>query len=90
MYYNCNTYVTFFITNVSNRYICVMAKKVKYNRIKEILARDDKTQTWLAEQIGKSRVVVSNYVNNNTQPSIEVLFEIAKVLKVKPTELLNG
>ena len=67
-----------------------MAKKVKYNKIKEILARDDKTQTWLAEQIGKSSVVVSNYVNNNTQPSIEILFKIAKILKVNPRELINS
>lgn len=67
-----------------------MAKKKKYNRIKEILARDDKTQTWLAEQIKKSRVVVSNYVNNNTQPSIEILFKIATVLKVDPKELINS
>jgi putative transcriptional regulator len=64
--------------------------KVKYNRIKEILARDDKTQTWLADEIKKSRVVVSNYVNNNTQPSIEILFKIAKVLKVNPKDLLNS
>ena len=64
--------------------------KVKYNRIKEILARDDKTQTWLADEIKKSRVVVSNYVNNNTQPSIEILFKIAKVLKVNPKDLVNS
>jgi putative transcriptional regulator len=67
-----------------------MAKKVKYNRIKEILARDDKTTTWLADEIGKSRVVVSNYVNNNTQPSLPVLFEVAKTLKVNPKDLINS
>lgn len=54
-----------------------MSDKIKLNRLKEILAREDKTTTWLAEKIGKSRVVVSNYVNNNTQPSIETLFMIA-------------
>ncbi|HYF69321.1 MAG TPA: helix-turn-helix domain-containing protein [Ohtaekwangia sp.] len=67
-----------------------MAKKVKLNRIKEILARDDKKQTWLAEQIGKSRVVVTNYVNNNTQPSLDTLFQIAKALKVNPKDLINS
>lgn len=67
-----------------------MDKKVKYNRIKEIMAKDDISQTWLAEKIGKSRVVTSNYCNNNAQPSLEVLFQIAKVLKVNPRELLNS
>jgi putative transcriptional regulator len=66
-----------------------MDQKIKLNRIKEILAREDKTTVWLADQIGKSRVVVSNYVNNNTQPSMEVLFEIAKALNISPKDLIN-
>lgn len=39
------------------------------NRIKEVLKEQGRTQTWLAEQTGKSYVVVTNYCNNNTQPS---------------------
>lgn len=60
-----------------------MSDKIKLNRLKEILAREDKTTTWLAEKIGKSRVVVSNYVNNNTQPSIETLFMIAAAFQAE-------
>lgn len=58
------------------------------NRIKVVLKEQGRTQTWLAEQIGKSYVVVTNYCNNNTQPSIPVLRKIAEVLDVDVRELL--
>ena len=58
------------------------------NRIKEVLKQQGRTQTWLAEKIGKSYVVATNYCNNNAQPSIEVLIKIAEVLDVDVRELL--
>ncbi len=58
------------------------------NRIKEVLKEQGRTQTWLAEQVGKSYVVVTNYCNNNTQPSLQVLSDISKVLDVDIRELL--
>tara|TARA_R110000744_G_scaffold118498_1_gene221327 strand:- start:26 stop:223 length:198 start_codon:yes stop_codon:yes gene_type:complete len=58
------------------------------NRIKKVLKKQGRTQTWLAEQIGKSYVVVTNYCNNNSQPSIQVLTEISLVLDVDVRELL--
>jgi len=58
------------------------------NRIKAVLKQQGRTQTWLAEQIGKSYVVVTNYCNNKTQPSIPILYEMAKVLDVDVRELL--
>jgi putative transcriptional regulator len=66
----------------------MVKKKMILNRIKEVLNEQGRTQTWLAEQINKSFVVVTNYCNNNTQPSLEVLFNIAKVLDVEVSELL--
>ncbi|NJM24421.1 MAG: helix-turn-helix transcriptional regulator [Bacteroidia bacterium] len=65
-------------------------KKKNSNRIKEILEREDTTRTELAERIGKSRGVVSNYVNNNPQLSLETLFLIARVLQVNARELINS
>lgn len=61
----------------------------KYNRIKVVLAEKERTTIDLASKIGKSRTVVSNYVNNNSQPSIQTLFEIAKELEVSPCDLLS-
>jgi len=64
-----------------------MANK-QFNRIKEILKEQGRTQTWLAEKIDKSYVVVTNYCNNNAQPSIEILRKIAEVLDVDVRLLL--
>ena len=58
------------------------------NRIKEVLKEQGRTQTWLAEKIGKSYVIVTNYCNNNKQPSVPVLTNIAEVLDVDIRELL--
>ena len=58
------------------------------NRIKEVLRQQGRTQTWLAEKIGKSYVVVTNYCNNNNQPSIKVLRDIAFTIDVDVRELL--
>lgn len=59
------------------------------NRIKEVLEERGVKQTWLAEQIGKSFCVVNSYVCNRRQPSLEVLFDIAKQLKVNPKDLIK-
>ena len=60
------------------------------NRIKEVLESKGIKQTWLAEQVGKSFSVVNAYVCNRRQPSLEVLFEIAKILNVDPKELIDS
>ena len=65
-----------------------MPEKQQMNRIKEVLKVQGRTQTWLAEQINKSYVVVTNYCNNNKQPSLPVLNEIAEVLGVDVRDLL--
>lgn len=58
------------------------------NRIKEVLEEKGITQTWLAEQLGKSYNMVNGYVQNRHQPRLEVLFEIAKILQVNAKDLL--
>lgn len=58
------------------------------NRIKEVLKEQGRTQTWLSEKIDKSYVIVTNYCNNNAQPSIEILRKIAAELDVDVRELL--
>ena len=58
------------------------------NRIKEVLEEKAKTQTWLAEKLGKSYNMVNSYAQNRRQPSIELLFKIARILNVSPKDLL--
>ena len=60
------------------------------NRIKEVLKERGLKQTWLAEKLGKSFCMVNSYVCNRRQPSLEVLFEIAKILNVDPKELIDS
>lgn len=57
-----------------------MAKKV-YNRIKAIIAEEGKSNKELAELLGVSEQTVSRWCTNSRQPSIEMLYEIAKVLR---------
>lgn len=59
------------------------------NRIKEVLKDKGIKQVWLSEKLGKSYNMVNGYVTNKRQPSIEVLYEIAKLLQVDAKELLN-
>ena len=60
------------------------------HKIKEVLKERGIKQTWLAERLGKSFCIVNSYVCNRRQPSLEVLFEIAKILNVEPKELINN
>lgn len=60
-----------------------------YNRIKEVLAERGIKQAWLADKLGKTQRTVNMYVNNDVQPPIPVLYEIARILKVEVSELLN-
>ena len=60
------------------------------NRIKEVLEERGIKQTWLADRLGKSFCMVNSYVCNRRQPSLEVLFEIAKILNVDPKELIDS
>lgn len=58
------------------------------NRIKQILQFQGRTQAWLAGEIGKSYVIVTNYCNNKRQPSIPVLNKIAESLNTDVRDLL--
>lgn len=63
-------------------------KKI-YNRIKIVLAEQNKTSLWLAEQLEKDKSTVSRWCTNDMQPSIETLFQIAEKLDISPRELLS-
>jgi transcriptional regulator with XRE-family HTH domain len=61
---------------------------VTMNRIKEVLKDKGVKQIWLADKLGKSYNMVNGYVQNRKQPSIECLYEIAKILNISAKELL--
>ncbi|MBT1706201.1 helix-turn-helix domain-containing protein [Fulvivirgaceae bacterium PWU20] len=57
-----------------------MSKKA-YNRIKAVLAEEHKTNKDLAKMLGVADQTVSRWCTNAGQPSLEMLYQIAKVLK---------
>ena len=59
------------------------------NRLKLVLVEKDKTGKWLSEQLGKSTCTVSKWCSNTTQPDLQTLDKIAKMLDVNVKELLN-
>ena len=65
-----------------------MSTKKPINRIRVVLAEQDRTNKWLAERVGKSRTTVSRWCTNDMQPSLETLREIAEALRVDIRELL--
>lgn len=58
------------------------------NRLKAVLADVGQTNKWLAEQLGKDPVTVSKWCTNTSQPDLQTLAKISKLLKVNIRELL--
>ena len=67
--------------------LCDMDKKL--NRIKVVLADSGKNNKWLAEQLGKDPATVSKWCTNVSQPSLETLLMISKLLDVDVNELVR-
>ena len=61
----------------------------KINRIKVMLVDKGKTNRWLATQLGKDPATVSKWCTNASQPSLETLLMIAKLLKVEVNDLVR-
>ena len=61
----------------------------RINRLKIVLAEQNKTGKWLAEQLEKIEATVSRWCSNSSQPSLEMLLKIADVLKIDVRELIN-
>ena len=61
----------------------------KVLRLDEVLKEKHIQQKVLANMLGVSKVSVSYWCNNQTNPSIDTLLSIAKVLEVKVSELIN-
>ena len=57
-------------------------KNEALNRLRVVLAEQDKTNRWLAEQLGKTEHTISRWCHNKSQPSVAQLNEIAQVLDI--------
>lgn len=61
----------------------------RINRIKVVLAEKQKTNKWLASELGINPSTVSKWRTNSSQPDIALLVRIAKLLEVELDELLD-
>lgn len=59
------------------------------NRIKTVLTEKGRSNIWLADRLGRNAATVSRWCTNTSQPSVEMLYEIAHWLDVDIRELLN-
>lgn len=65
-------------------------QQIVMNRIKVTLVEKQKTNRWLAEQMGKSENTISRWCSNKSQPSIAQLQEIANLLDIDVRVLLKS
>lgn len=61
----------------------------RLNRIKVVLADKGKSNKWLAEQLQKDPAIISKWATNTTQPNLESLLMIAKLLDVEVNDLVR-
>ena len=61
----------------------------KLNRLKVVMAEKDLSNIWLSEKLGVSQATVSKWTTNSSQPNLEMLIKISKVLNVEISELLR-
>ena len=66
-----------------------MAENKDLNRLKVVLAEKKKSNLWLSKQLGCAPTTVSKWCTNSSQPPLEMLIKMAKVLDVEIMELIN-
>ena len=65
-------------------------KNEALNRLRVVLAEQEKTNRWLAEQLGKTEHTISRWCHNKSQPSVAQLNEIAHILDVDVRSLITS
>ena len=59
------------------------------NRLKIVLVEQKKTSKWLSEALGVNPSTVSKWCTNSSQPDLETIVKISKLLGVGIEELFN-
>ena len=63
--------------------------KKNFNRLKVVLTEQKRTKRWLADQLNKDEATISKWCTSTSQPSLETLFAIAKVLGVQVQDIIE-
>ena len=75
-----------FVANICN---LVMAANKELNRLKVVLVEKKKSNLWLSKQLGCSPTTVSKWCTNSSQPPLEMLMKIIKLLDVDLKDLVR-
>lgn len=59
------------------------------NRLKIVLVEKKRTSKWLAEELGKNPSTISKWCTNVSQPDLQTLNKIAKLLEVEIKDLIR-
>ena len=59
------------------------------NQLKVVLTKKKRTSKWLAEQLGANATTVSKWCTNTSQPDLQTLKHISKLLNVSVSEIIN-
>ena len=66
-----------------------MAANKDLNRLKVILVEKKKSNLWLSKQLGCAPTTVSKWCTNSSQPPLETLLKITKLLNVDIKDLIR-
>ena len=66
-----------------------MASNKDLNRLKVILAEKKKSNLWLSRQLGCAPTTVSKWCTNSSQPPLESLMKITRLLDVEFKDLVR-
>ena len=61
----------------------------KLNRLRVVMAEKELSNMWLSEILGVSQATVSKWVTNFSQPNLEMLIKISKLLEVDVNDLIR-
>lgn len=61
----------------------------RLNLIRSVLAKQGRSQRWLSDELGISHIAINNICTQKSQPSLARLFDIARILGVSITDIIN-
>lgn len=61
----------------------------KLNRLRVVIAEKNLSNKWLSEQLGVGQATISKWVTNTSQPNLEMLIKISKLLEIDVNDLIR-
>jgi len=78
--------ILIFVPNIN---LTTMTANKDLNRLKVVLAEKKKSNLWLSKQLGCAPTTVSKWCTNASQPPLETLMKITKLLEVDIKDLIR-